>query len=101
MLKALKTFSKLTLTFGVLFFPNSFLFILAESAGAAEEYPPPAHNECPGDDIKKPDSEPPVMLELYGIRSTPWLPSLPDPLWPGMVAPERVRAIDQIELFDI
>ena len=29
------------------------------------------------------------MLELWGMQSTPSLPSLPGPLWPGMVAPDR------------
>ena len=29
------------------------------------------------------------MLELWGMRSTPSLPSLPDPLWPGVVAPDK------------
>ena len=29
------------------------------------------------------------MLELWGIRSTPLLPSLPGPLWPGVVAPDK------------
>ena len=28
------------------------------------------------------------MLELSGMRSTPLLPSLPGPLWPGVVAPD-------------
>ena len=30
------------------------------------------------------------MLELWGMRSTPLLPSIPGPLWPGVVAPDRV-----------
>ena len=34
--------------------------------------------------------EAPVMLELWGIRSTPLLQSLPDPLWPSMLIHERV-----------
>ena len=45
--------------------------------------------ECPGYDIKQSDGEVPVMLELWGIQSTPSLPSLPDPLWPGVVAPDK------------
>ena len=32
--------------------------------------------------------------------STPSLPLLPGPLWPEIVAPDRVIAIGQIELFD-
>ena len=49
--------------------------------------PPP--NECPGYDAKQSDGKVPVMLELWGIRSTPLLPSLPGPLWPGVVAPDK------------
>ena len=30
------------------------------------------------------------MLELWGMRSTPLLPSLPGPLWPGVVAPDTI-----------
>ena len=39
-----------------------------------------------------------VMLELWGMQSTPSLPSLPGPLWNGMVAPDRVVSMGQIEL---
>ena len=40
------------------------------------------------------------MLELWGMRSTP---TLPGPLWPGVVAPDRVPSMYQIEVncFDI
>ena len=38
---------------------------------------------------------------LWGMQGTPSLPSLPGPLWPGIVAPDRVLSMDQIELFDI
>ena len=41
------------------------------------------------------------MLELWGIRSTPSLPLLSGPLWPGVVMPDRVPSMGQIELFDI
>ena len=41
------------------------------------------------------------MLELCGVRSTPSLPSLPGPLWPGVEAPDRVQCMDQVELFDL
>ena len=41
-----------------------------------------------------------VMLDLWGMWSTPLLPSLPDPLWPRVVAPDRVLSMGQIELFD-
>ena len=38
------------------------------------------------------------MLEFWGMRITPSLPLLPGPLWPGMVAPDRVLSMGQIEL---
>ena len=40
--------------------------------------PPP--NEFPGYDTKQSDGEVPAMQELWGIQSTPLLPSLPGPL---------------------
>ena len=50
----------------------------------------PNNTECPGYDTKQSDGETPVMLELWGIRSTLSLSSLPGPLWPGVVAFDRV-----------
>ena len=50
-------------------------------------------NECPRYDTKQSDGEVSVMLELWGIQSTPSLPLLPDPLWSGVVAPERALSI--------
>ena len=47
------------------------------------------------------------MLELWGMWSTPLLPSLPGPLWPGVVALSMtqievfVLSMSQIEVFDI
>ena len=38
------------------------------------------------------------MLELWGMQSTPSLPSLPGLLWPGEVAPDRILSIGQMEL---
>ena len=38
------------------------------------------------------------MLELWGMQSTPSLRSFPDSLWPGVVAPDRVKSTGQIEL---
>ena len=29
------------------------------------------------------------MMEVWGMRSTPSLPSLPDSLWTGVVAPDK------------
>ena len=53
--------------------------------------PPP--NECPGYDTKQSDGELPAVLELWGMRRTPSLPSLPGPLWPGVVAPDRALSM--------
>ena len=53
--------------------------------------PPP--NECPGYDIKQSDGEVPVMLELWGIRSTSSLPSVPGPVWPGVAVLDRVLSM--------
>ena len=58
-------------------------------------------NECPAYDSKQTDGEAPVMLELWGMRSTPSLPSLPGPFWPRVVAPDRFLCIYQIKLCDI
>ena len=58
----------------------------------------PLHNQCPGYDTKQFDGEVPVMLELWGMQSTPSLPSLPGPLRPRVLAPDRVLSIGQIEL---
>ena len=49
-------------------------------------------------DTKHSDEEVPVMLELWGMRNTPSFPSLRDPLRPGVVAPDRVQSMGQIEL---
>ena len=38
------------------------------------------------------------MLKLWEMQSTPLLPLLPGPLWPGVVAPDRVLSMGQIEL---
>ena len=38
------------------------------------------------------------MQELWGMQSTSSLPSLPGSLWPGMVAPDKVLSMGQIEL---
>ena len=42
--------------------------------------------------------EVPVMLELWGMQSTPPLPSLPGSLWPGVVSPDISLSMSQIEL---
>ena len=62
--------------------------------------PPP---ECPGYDTKQSDGEVPVMLELWGMWSTPSecdteqsngeAPVILLPLWPRMVAPDRALSM--------
>ena len=52
-------------------------------------------------DTKQSDGEVPVILELWRIWSTPSLPSLPDPLCTGVVAPDRVLSMGQIELISV
>ena len=49
-------------------------------------------------DTKQSDGKVAVMLELRGMRSTLLLPSLPGPLCIGVVAPDKVLSIGQIEL---
>ena len=75
---------------------------VAKSAGAVEytdcftaegQDPPPAPNESPGYDTKQFDGEVPVMLELWGMWSTPSLPLLPGPVWAGMVIPDRALSM--------
>ena len=46
-------------------------------------------NKCPGYDTKQSDGEVPVILELWGMWSTPLLPSLPGLLCPGVVASDK------------
>ena len=54
--------------------------------------------ECPKYDTKQFDGVVPVMLELWGMQSTPSLPSLPGLLWLREVALDRVLYMGQIEL---
>ena len=61
----------------------------AQSAGAVEYTDCFSPNECPEYDTKQSDGEVPAMLELWETQSTPSLPSLPGPLWPGVVAPDK------------
>ena len=66
---------------------------MAQSAGAVEytdcisREESDSPNEYPGNDIKQSDSEAPVMLELWGMQSTPSLLLVPGELWPRVVAP--------------
>ena len=49
-------------------------------------------------DTKQSDSKLSIMPELWGMRSIPLLPSLPDPLWPEGIILNRVLSMGQIEL---
>ena len=51
-----------------------------------------------GYDIKQSDGEAPVMLELWGMQSIPSLTLPLGPLKLGLVAPDRVQPMGQIEL---
>ena len=44
---------------------------------------------CPGYDTKQSDGEVAAMPELLEMQSTPLLPELQGPLWPGVVAPDK------------
>ena len=59
-----------------------------------------SNNECPWHDTKQSDGGAPVMLELWGMRCISLFPLLPGPLWPGVVAFDRVLSMGQKELFD-
>ena len=55
-------------------------------------------NEYHGYDTKQSDGEIPIMLEDWGISSTPSLPLIPCQLCPGVVASYRALSIGRIEL---
>ena len=58
-------------------------------------------HKCSGYDTKQSDGEAPVMLEIWEMQSIPSLLLLPGPFWPGVVAPERVLFMGQIEEFNV
>ena len=43
----------------------------------------------------------PEIQELWKMQSSPSLPSLPGPLWPGVVVPEKVLSMGQIEILTL
>ena len=57
----------------------------------------PHSNECSQHDIKS-DGEVPVLIVLWEMWSTPSLQLLPGPLWPGVIATDKVLSLGQIEL---
>ena len=79
--------------------PLLFKESIAQSAGAVEYTDcttaevSDSPNECPGCDTEHSDGEVIVMPELWGIRSTPSLPLLSGPFWPGVVAPDRALSM--------
>ena len=50
-------------------------------------------NECPGYNTKQSDGEVPGMQGLWRMQTTPSLPLLPGPLWPGMEALDRALSM--------
>ena len=81
----------------VTWFTQSARAVKYTDCTSAEELPATSH-KCPGYDTKQSHGEAPVMLELWGMQSTPSLPLLPGLLWPRVVAPDRVLSMGQIEL---
>ena len=57
--------------------------------------------ECLAYNTKQSDGETLIMLELWGMQSTTSLPLFLGSPWHGVVAPDRVLSMGQIEQFDI
>ena len=53
----------------------------------------PSTNKCPRYDTKQSDGEVPVMLQVWVMRSASSLPSLSGPLYPTVIAPDRVLSM--------
>ncbi len=62
------------------------------------QFPALRRRPMSSDHLNAAHGEIPVMMELWGMRSTSSLSSLPGPLWPGIVTPDRVLSMGQIEL---
>ena len=73
--------------------------ILAQSGGATE-YTDCKRGKTPLTSVldKQSDGEALVMLKLWGMWNTLLLLLLPGTLWPGVVAPDRVLSMGQLEL---
>ncbi len=69
---------------------NNLLRLICHKTQPPTNQPP---NECPGYETKQSDGEVPVMVELWGMQSTPSLLLLPGPLWPRMVAHDRALSM--------
>ena len=61
----------------------------------------PATNECPWYDIKQSDGEALVMMDIWGIQNIPSLSSFAGQLWLGVVEPDLVLPMGQLELNSI
>ena len=59
----------------------------------------PTHNQRPGYDTKPSYGEA-LVLEFWGMWSTPSLPVTPCSLWPEKEIPVKIPSIGQIELFN-
>ena len=73
--------------------PSTHLMIIAQLAGAVEYTDWTSAGSWY--DTKQSDGEVPVILEHWGMKFTPSL--LPDSLWSGVEAPERVQSMGLIE----
>ena len=64
---------------------NHYYHITQNTPAAPLQRVTPPPNECLRYDTKQCDGEVPVILGLWGMRSTTSLPFLPGPLWHGIV----------------
>ena len=77
---------------------------LAQSARAveytdcisAEGVRPPPTPTSALDMTQQSDGEAPVILELWGMQSTPTLPLFPGPLKLGVAAPDRILSMGRL-----
>ena len=64
----------------------------------AKTFPSTLPTSVQGITLEKPDGEGLAMLELWGMRNTPLLPSVSGPILPGVIELDRVLSMGQIEL---
>ena len=97
----LNTVSKQMITFIALgIWTIVFMLTTWTASLQKSKIPPPTPNtkECPVYNTKLSDGGFPIMLEFWGMWSTPSLLLLPGPHWPGVVVPHRILSMGQIEL---
>ena len=83
---------------------NQFYHLFAQSGGAPEYidcisagvYIP--SKDSSGYDTKQSDAKASVILEPWGMRGTPSCLSFPGLLWHGVLAPDRIPSMGQLEL---